>query len=171
MSFRLTGGAGLRSMLAKAQALATGALSKRLAPRIAGDTIVKLGERARSTATAPSGRKWPATKDGRALRWPAQASIRAEVQDGKIRLVVSGPSYLAPQHSGWRKVRSASTHEFLASMSSNASKGQTRKRWGSKPRRIAPKGAVPKPWVAVIAKALNVGWRSFMTSRGVRRAR
>jgi len=171
VSLRLTGGAGFRAMLARAQALATGALSKRIAPRIAGDTIVKLGARARETATAPSGRRWPATKDGRALRWPAQASVRAEVQDGKIRLVVAGPAYLAPQHSGWRKVRQASTREFLASMSANASKGQTRKRWGGKPRRIAPKGPVPKPWAAVIAKALNIGWRSFMSTKGVRRAR
>lgn len=172
MSLKLTGGAGFRAMLAKAQALASGQLSKRLAPRIAGDTLVKLGERSRHAQTAPTGRRWPRTKDGRPLQWPSRATVRAEVHGGKVRLVVSGPDYLAPQHSGWRKVRTATATEFFAAMSKNAGgKGATRKRWGGKPRRIAPKGAVPKPWAAEIAAALNVGWRSFMRVRGLRRSR
>jgi hypothetical protein len=47
----------------------------------------------------------------------------------------------------------------------------TVKRWGGKPRRIIPKGSVPKGWATVITKALNGGWRSFMGSTSLARAK
>lgn len=173
MGLRLTSaGAVWRSMLARAQGLATGALSKRLAPRIAADTLQALAASARSSRTSPAGRAWPATKDGKPLRWPSQATIRTEVNEGKIRLVLTGPSYLAPQHAGWRKMRTASAAEFFAAMSKSAAgKSNNRKRWGGKPRRIVPRGAIPAKWKAPLSAALNRGWLSFMKTKSVRVSR
>jgi len=162
-------------MVAKAQALATGRVSKALMPRIAGAEVKRLASLAKATQTAPTGKKWPRTKDGKPLQWPAKAVIKVAISNGRIVVTVSGPRWLAAQHSGWRRFRAAKTQEMLrdAKRVERTGKGKIRtvKRWGGKPRRIVPKGSVPKGWANVITKALNAGWRSFMTSTNVARAR
>lgn len=158
--------------LAKAQQLATGRLSRGIAPKVAGTTLKKLAEAGKSARTNPQGRAWTRTKDGAALKWPTAASVRAEIRDGKVRLVVSGPKWVKYQHSGWSRQRVASSSEFFASMSKNAAaKGATRKRWRGPARRILPKGAIPKRWGAALNAALNAGWRSFMGSTSAKAAR
>jgi hypothetical protein len=162
-------------MVAKAQALATGRVSKALMPRIAGGEVKRLAAQAKSSQTAPTGKGWPKTKDGRALQWPSQASIKVTVSNGKIVIKVTGPKYLAAQHSGWRRFRAARRHEMARDAAKVAKTGKgkiaTVKRWGGKPRRIIPKGSVPKGWATVITKALNGGWRSFMGSTSLARAK
>jgi hypothetical protein len=166
---------GLDTLIAKAQAIATGRISRALMPRIAGGEVRRMANNAKSSQTSPNGKTWPKTKSGEALKWPSQAKIVVALVNGKVTLKVTGPQYLAPQHSGWRRVRAARPAEMAKDAKRIARTGKGKvallKRYGGKPRRIVPKGAVPKPWAKVITEALNAGWRSFMVSTSVGKAK
>lgn len=155
-------------MLAKAQALATGRVSRALMPRIAANEVRRLATDAKSSATGPNGKAWKKTKDGRPLRWPSQARITVTIVGGKVVARVTGPDYLAAQHSGWRRMVLVMPR---ARGGGRASGPARMRRWRGPPRRILPKKSIPKQWADPIVKALNAGWRTFMVSTSLKRAK
>lgn len=156
-------------MLAKAQALASGRVSRVLAPRVAGNMVRQLASEAKATQTNPAGKAWPKTKNKQPLKWPSRATVRVELVGGKVVATVTGPDYLVPQHSGWRRMAIAQPRAGDGSRASGP--GRIKRRWRGKARRILPKGSVPRRWADPILKAINAGWRSFMTTMSLAKAR
>jgi hypothetical protein len=156
-------------MLARAQALATGKLSKGVAPRAAAAEVRTLAGESKAAQKSPQGRPWPKTKDKAALKWPSQARVTVTVQNGKVVAVLTWPSYLVPQHGGWSRFAVARPKAGNGQRASGP--GRISKRWRGKARRVLPKNTPPPPWKKKIVAALNQGWRSFMHSASVKRSR
>lgn len=168
LTLKLTNPATLNQMVAKAQALASGRLSRAIMPRVAAGVVTDLAREGKSSQSSPQGRPWPRTKNGEALRWPGEATLTVRVVAGKVVATITGPGYVKYQHSGWRRMAIA-TPKVGGKRSYGP--GRITKRWRGKARRILPKGSPPPPWKRALLDALNAGWRSFMHTASVKRAR
>lgn len=183
----LTPGA-LDRMVAKVQAIATGKVSRVMMPRIAAGQVRGLAGESKAAQKSPQGRSWPKTKDKASLKWPAAATIRVDIVGGKVVAVISGPDWVKYQHGGWSKMTvvapKATRHRHQhASSAADVRRIQREqahrekrnaggvRRWRGKARRILPKNTPPPPWKKQILAAINQGWRGFMHSASVKRAK